>query len=120
MDAKDQIKRAMGAHGLWRTRLCQAIEAGRSEMTPEQAACDDQCDFGRWIHGPALATAERGNPHYKACRDLHAEFHRRAGEVLRLAGGGRKADAQRAMQPDGAFSQASARLSDAMLAWMRA
>ena len=53
-----------------------------SDVTPDIARADDKCEFGKWLHSASLAPETRNSPHYQAIRQLHAEFHQCAGEVL--------------------------------------
>ena len=46
-DLNTQIKSAIGAHGMWKVRLDQAIEKGSSEYTVAGVQVDNQCAFGK-------------------------------------------------------------------------
>lgn len=120
MTIQDEIRRAIGAHGMWKSRLMTAIETGTSELRPEHVCKDDACEFGRWLYGPTMAAAARRMPHYETCRTLHARFHATAADVLRLALAGSKAKATAALGPSGPFNAVSAELTTAMMAWMKA
>jgi methyl-accepting chemotaxis protein len=116
----DDITRAIGAHGLWKGRLAAAIAGGEQGLDPATLARDDACDFGRFLAGPAIPAAEKAGGHYQRVRTLHAAFHRCACDVLRDARAGRRAEAEAALRPGGAFASASADLTQAMMAWQQA
>jgi methyl-accepting chemotaxis protein len=116
----DEITRAIGAHGLWKGRLSAAIAGGEATLDPAQAARDDVCDFGRFLHGPAIPPAEKVGPQYQRVKALHAAFHACACDVLTRARAGRTAEAEAALRPGGAFAAASAELTQAMMAWQQA
>jgi hypothetical protein len=111
----DQITKAIGAHGTWKSRLKRAIDTGASELVPEKVATDDQCEFGKWLY--SLPEADRNTNEYRQAKALHACFHKEAGEVLRLALAGQKDTAMRCIAVDGTFGQASEKLTSQMIAW---
>lgn len=111
-----KINMAIGAHGLWKSRLRQAIESGCSEHTVGEVCRDDCCDFGRWLH--ALPGDEQAGTDWKKVRELHAEFHKEAAAVLALALAGRKAEAGSALGSESSYVQTSLLLTAAMMDWM--
>ena len=113
---QDEIKKAIGAHGMWKVRMKNAINTGKSEFTIEQVSVDNQCEFGRWLYGSTISAAEK-TADYETCRKLHAEFHKVTAGVLRQALAGDKDAAAKALAPDGKFTDASARLTTAMMKW---
>ena len=119
MSLQDQIKSAVGSHGLWKARLKAAIDTASSEFSPGVVRKDDQCEFGKWIHSttdPALKNSRE----LLRCKDLHREFHQAAAQVLDLALAGHKEAAKQAMSPSSAFAKASGALTIAMGDWSRA
>jgi hypothetical protein len=106
MAIREEIAKAIGAHGLWKVRLRDAIAAGVSEMTPAQIEADNLCVFGEWLHGTVDS--------------LHAAFHREAARVLRLALTGSRIEASQALEIGGTFAIASAALTRAMINWRKA
>jgi hypothetical protein len=119
MSLQDEIKHAIGAHGLWKNRLQSAIDNGKSDFSPDQVGHDNNCDFGKWLYGASLASAVRHKAEYETCRRLHADFHREASNVLRLALGGQKDQARNAMAANGKFAAVSGDLTNAMMKWMK-
>ena len=71
---KEEIDKAIGAHGMWKTRLKQAIETGKSEVSVETIRQDNQCNFGKWLYGSTLSAADKSSAQYKTVRELHAEL----------------------------------------------
>jgi len=47
MAIAEEITKAIGAHGMWKQRLRQAIDTGKSEFTVERVRPDNLCDFGK-------------------------------------------------------------------------
>ena len=120
MSLQEEITKAIGAHGMWKNRLHSAIETGKSEFTVDHVSHDNNCDFGRWLYGSSIPPTSKLKPDYDACRRLHADFHREAAGVLKLALSGQKDKALSAMDRNGKFAEVSANLTTAMMKWQKA
>ena len=117
--AKEQIDKAIGAHGMWKARLRQAIDTGKSEFKPEVVRTDHACDFGKWLFGD-ISPELKQSIQYPTVVKYHAEFHAEAGRVLQLAVAGKKADAEAALSASSKFASISAALTSTMMEWKRA
>lgn len=113
----EEIKKAIGAHGLWKQRLREAIDKGKSEFTVERVKPDNLCDFGKWLY--SLPPAERNTDNWKKVQQLHAEFHQEAARILALALGNQKAQAESGIAPNSKFATLSSTLTSAMMAWQK-
>ena len=113
----EAIEKAIGAHGTWKNRLKSAIDTGRSDVSPDTAASDNQCAFGQWLY--SLPAGVLQSPNCKNVKELHACFHREAAGVLDLVLGGERDQAIECVAFDGKFPKASAQLTQAMLEWKR-
>ncbi len=94
----------IAAHRAWRETLQDAIVGRGDPINVERASADNVCALGHWIYGEGKACA--GTREYEDLRDKHAQFHRCAGEVARLAQGGHTASAQQVLA--GQFTELSA------------
>jgi methyl-accepting chemotaxis protein len=101
MQLDEQIRSAIAAHGMWKSRLRTAIDTGKADVTVEQARSDHQCAFGKWIY--AVDMQLQSSAEYRRCRELHQRFHAEAAGVLQLALAGKKQDAVAAMAPGSRF-----------------
>ena len=108
---------AIGAHGLWKSRLQKAMENGSSEWHPSVVQRDDQCAFGKWLYGSSLTALEKNSPGYAECQELHRRFHAAAANVLALALAGKTEEANREMDPGSEFGRLSLALIRAMTGW---
>jgi len=117
MTVHQQIVKAIGAHGLWKSRLHKAIEEGASSVSAAEARQDNQCDFGKWLYGGDLTAEVKRSPHYEECRRLHRDFHLAASKVLTLALSNKKTEATHAMSTDSEFAGVSFALTKAMMDW---
>ena len=115
-DLETELRAAMAAHGKWKLRLKTAITTRKSDITPEQAACDDRCDFGKWLHGATLSPDLKSGQPYRVTLRLHAEFHRAAGDALEgaLSGMRRKRDKAAMLE----FDLKSEKLNHALSKWL--
>ena len=114
----DQIQKAIAAHGMWKRRLIDAIDAGSSDVSVAQTEPDNVCPFGKWLY--ALPASERNSEYFKKVQPLHAAFHKEAAKVLSLALSGKKAEAQKCMASSGQYLAVSAKLTSAMMDWQKA
>lgn len=90
MDARE-INKAIGAHGVWKVRLREAIETGASDYHPATVASDTACDFGMWLH--SIPAVERPKEYWEMVQNIHARFHLEAGSILKLALDGKREEA---------------------------
>jgi hypothetical protein len=95
------------AHVMWKQRLT-ALLAGESTETldPETIRLDNRCALGQWIYGEGAAMAHL--PRYEEVRELHAQFHRNAADVVQLFSAGQIDEAQALL--GGAYSKLSEKL----------
>lgn len=115
MDRVSDIEQAIGNHALWMSRLRQAILEAPAALEVEEIRAEDQCDFGKWLHGSRLSVEDRESGVYQEVKRLHAEFHQVAAQVVELAASGRTCDAYGLLY--GEYITISGRLAIAMRAW---
>ncbi len=119
MSTRDEIKNAVAAHGRWKAKLKTAIDTGKIDTDIPAIKADNQCAFGKWLHGPTITERQKNADHYREVKKLHAQFHEKASKVAQLAVSGNKAAAVRLMDVNGEFTKASAALTTAMLMWLK-
>lgn len=119
MAHKDEITKAIAAHGMWKTRLTQAIESGKMDTPVDTVRMDDQCAFGKWLYGVSLDLQGTTSAQYEEVKKLHAQFHRVAAQVVELALSGKKHEALQLMSLDGEFTKISSKLTAAMSIWLK-
>lgn len=119
MVQKEEITKAIGAHGMWKTRLTQAIESGKMDTSVETVRMDNQCAFGKWLHGTSLDSKDKTSAHYEGVKSLHAKFHQTAAQVVELALAGKKREAQHLMSLEGEYAKVSSKLTASMSAWVK-
>ncbi len=115
MSMKDAISKGIGAHGMWKQRLIDAINSGQSEWTPAIVCQDNQCEFGKWLY--ACSPQEKSNTHYETVRELHATFHKNAANVLEMALSGKKTEATASIDQGSDYKTLSTKLTQEMMGW---
>ena len=119
MADKAELDKAIAAHGMWKTRLKDAIEKGKIDKPAEMIRVDNRCTFGKWLYSPALNSVDKTSEHYKTVKDLHAEFHKTAARVVELALEGKRHEAEKMIGLDGEYAGVSSKLTSAMVGWKR-
>lgn len=109
------VRAAIGAHGAWKLKLKTAVSTGRSDTTPATVGRDDQCEFGKWLHGQGIDATTRAGMPYQVVRRLHAEFHQCAGKVLALGLDGKGTEANQLLE--GEYTARSEKLVTALSKW---
>ena len=108
-DSQLNFMSAIEAHVRWKMRL-EAYINGTSEehLDPDVVCRDDQCALGKWIYGGG--GAKYGNhPMFPVLKQTHMNFHRSAGDVIRLVDAGEKEKA-RALLNSGDYARHSHRV----------
>ena len=104
----EEIDSALTYHKLWKEHLLEAIEKGTSNFQVGIVRSDNSCQFGKWIY--SLWEREKNNPEFLKMKQLHAEFHKTASEILELAINGKKKESLKFMQKGENFDKVSTEL----------
>ena len=115
MIKKEEIDAALNAHAQWKQRLIDAIATGKSEFKPDVVKADNTCQFGKWLYG--LTKADTQSEDYSTIKELHAHFHKVAGEILQSALSGKKEEALKRIDYGGDYGTASGKLVLALQRW---
>ncbi|MFA6063124.1 MAG: methyl-accepting chemotaxis protein [Gallionella sp.] len=71
----------INAHIKWKTRLVDYIKGNSQEqLEVARVSCDDLCDLGKWLYGPAKSYANLTE--YADLKKSHAAFHRSVGVIV--------------------------------------
>jgi len=112
---REQIMTAIGAHGKWKFNLKIAVNTGKSEFDVKKVSCDDQCAFGKWLYSNEIDEHTKTGKPYEVVKRLHSEFHKCAGNVLKLALTNQKSSADELLE--GEFTERSNILVKALNKW---
>lgn len=111
-ELKASIDKAMAAHNLWKARFKEAIQNKKIDFSADFVRSDRNCDFGKWLY-----SINNGSENYRKVKELHAEFHKAAAKVIEYINQGKIDEAEKMLSVSGDFSQASSRLTKAMMEW---
>ena len=114
---KNEIKNAIGAHGLWKSRLQTMIDSGKTDIPVDTIKVDNQCAFGKWLYASVGKIGAEHTDCYNRVLELHAKFHEIAGRVAQHAVSGRLDDAKHLLE--GEYQLASAKLTKEMMGWQQ-
>ena len=117
MSIKDEIHKGIGAHGMWKHRITDAINTGKSEWSPQLVRQDNQCEFGKWLY--ACQAGDKKSTHYEKVKASHAQFHKAAADVLQLALAGKQEEAKAAIALKSDYKVVSSTLTSQMMAWKK-
>ena len=115
----EQITKAISAHGMWKTRLKQAIDTGKMDVSVHDARADNVCAFGKWFYSQSIPASVKQSSRYRSIKEMHAEFHKSAGKIAELALSGNKREAEQLMAPNSAFAALSLKLTSALMEWKK-
>lgn len=118
MGSSSDIKEASGqldvvaaiqAHVQWKLRLLAYINGvGEEHLDPEEVSSDCLCMLGQWIYGHG-AESYGDHDKFHSLKEVHADFHRYAGEVVRAVNQGEREHALRLLQ-SGEYPKVSNRI----------
>ena len=117
-DLRTQVREAIVAHGLWKSRMLEALETGKAAIMAGAAGSDRECPLGRWMQG-GMNDAPSALPHLSAVREAHARLHAEAAELLELAGKGSLEEVRARTAAGGSFTRTSVALTRELMAWMQ-
>ncbi len=114
---RDELKKAIGSHTVWRGRLRSAIETSHTDWDIEQLKDYENCPFGEWLEG--LSPEVRSTNECRKVIEAHKQFHREASHVLWLATSGQNRKASSMIEGNGIFHYIFQEMTQAMMDWMR-
>jgi hypothetical protein len=118
MSDPSELNKAIKNHSVWKVRLKDAVDTGKSEFTPNQVRANHLCDFGKWLS--SLPPADKALEDYVKIQALHEKFHAEAANLLQMAISGQRDKAHTALTDIRSdFVYTSAQLINALTDWKR-
>lgn len=112
------LSHAMEAHIRWKLRLQAYVEGTSQEkLDPLDIGRDDQCELGRWIHGPGTIHFHDVEA-FDELRADHAQFHLLAANVVRQVQANNRAGAEALLK--GEYAHVSHKVVNAITGLHRA
>jgi hypothetical protein len=104
---------AIQSHVQWKLRLLSYIEGTSEEvLEPEVVGSDNLCALGKWIYSHG-AEHYGDHPKFQSLKDIHAEFHTYASDVVRAVHSGDKEHALHLLQ-QGEYPKISNRIKSVL------
>jgi len=113
-----EITEAISMHGRWKIKLRSAITYGHDEMPIDVVKADNQCEFGKWLYGPAISAQDKSSENYKKVKELHARFHMLSAGLMSDALCGKQAEVLGRMSFGSEYYSVSAELVSALMKWI--
>ncbi|MBU6438693.1 MAG: EAL domain-containing protein [Betaproteobacteria bacterium] len=112
-------QRIIVSHQQYRDALMRSLDGQGTPLQWRVVCRDDACLLGRWMRRHADTIWPSTRPVFLRAQQLHTEFHRQAGELLREAEESHRPDRAMAELAAGALDRASDRLVRALhqLSW---
>ncbi|MEQ1884381.1 MAG: CZB domain-containing protein [Bryobacteraceae bacterium] len=96
---------AIQSHIAWKRTLADYLIQPNGSLRPAEVGADNRCELGKWIHGNSAALGTQTE--YQELKSKHAEFHRCASDVVRMADSGQSISEEIALGSNSGYSQAS-------------
>ena len=100
---------AIQKHVQWKYKFRDALH-NKEQMDAAAISKDNNCEFGKWLHGDAKAQFGKEGSYAKCVVD-HAAFHKEAGKVAVLVNTNKPDEAERMMAARSTYDQASKRVA---------
>ena len=107
------LDNAIQAHANWRAKLRTAV-AQKETLDADTVSRDDCCELGKWLHG-AGSSQYGGKPSFVQLLESHRQFHQEAGKVARLINQGAYSEAEKQLENNTGFSNASQKVGAAVI-----
>jgi hypothetical protein len=104
MGIRSDIEYAIYSHGAWKAKFRDFL-SGKTGLDLSAVAHTESCKLGLWLGAEARRMLSPED-HMKAC-ELHAHFHRVAGDIVHNIKQRDFSAARQALAPAGVFDQAS-------------
>ena len=100
---------AIQKHVQWKFKFRDALH-NKEQMDAAAISKDNNCEFGKWLHGDAKAQFGKEGSYAKCVAD-HAAFHKEAGKVAVLVNANKPDEAERLMAAGSTYDQVSKRVT---------
>lgn len=98
---------AVKAHIDWKMKLSKYLENPDDSLEHSKVCVDNACALGKWIYGDGQMYREDNKDIFDQVKQSHAEFHKCAGDIVRLANQNQIEKAKRLLGPSGNYIKIS-------------
>jgi methyl-accepting chemotaxis protein len=100
---------AINAHIDWKMKLSKYLEKPDGSLKADHVCKDNVCILGKWLYGDGSHFQSQFPSVFTNLKGSHAEFHKTAGEVIRLIESNNTKAAVKLLSPDGAYAAISSK-----------
>jgi methyl-accepting chemotaxis protein len=90
---------AISAHIDWKMKLSKYLANPDGSLDHTKVCVDNACALGKWIYGAGSKYQELNPSTFLALKESHAEFHKTAGEIIKLINSKRSHRLERCLSP---------------------
>lgn len=98
---------AIKAHVDWKMKLSRYLKNPDNSLDHKVVCKDNTCALGQWMYGEGQAYKAFGPDLFETVRSSHAEFHKAAGEIVRMINVRDFKAAERLLGPSGSYLKIS-------------
>lgn len=106
-DQPFDFRAAISAHVDWKMKLAKYLEKPDGTLDHAKVCLDNACVLGKWLHGPGAVHRATDGALFERLKSSHAEFHRVAGDVVRLINQRQSGEAEHLLRADGPYMKVS-------------
>lgn len=103
---------AISAHIDWKMKLSKYLQNPDGSLDHSKVCLDNACMLGKWIYGDGQTHRENNPSLFDAVKASHAEFHKTAGDIIRLINSGDRDKAEKMLVPAGPYMTISEQTVD--------
>jgi methyl-accepting chemotaxis protein len=108
-EAVVDLDNAIQSHAAWKFKFRNAIH-GNEHMDVAAISKDNNCEFGKWLHGEAKALYGNDRSYVK-CVAEHTAFHVEAGKIATAINAKKMEIAEQLMATEAPFADASKKVA---------
>ena len=97
---------AIAAHSAWKNKLKTYLRQPNKSLDANTVASDNQCVLGKWLYGEGAKHSAL--PEFKELKNLHANFHRAAADLIKRADAGEHVAEEAVSPPRADYYEAEA------------
>lgn len=98
---------AINAHIDWKMKLSKYLEKPDGTLKADHVCKDNVCMLGKWLYGEGSGYQDQFSSVFNSLKESHAQFHKTAGEIIRLIESNNTRAAVQLLSPDGQYGEIS-------------
>lgn len=112
IDKKFDFNAAISAHIDWKMKLSKYLSHPDGSLDHNKVCKDNACSLGKWIYGDGQNYRSLNTKTFDDLKNSHAEFHKIAGQVIKLINQKNAQEATTLLSAEGPYLKISAQTVD--------